>query len=102
MAMKRYKISLWVLKNVLKYFQHEKLISYLQVAMWYSIYLFIIWAPMKYQSFHLKMFLKYFMCEDIMFSCEHSLGIYVVISFILVTCLLDIVLISTDINPLTL
>ena len=42
------------------------------------------------------------MCEDIMFSCEHSLGIYVVISFILVTCLLDIVLISIDINPLTL
>ena len=42
------------------------------------------------------------MCEDIMFSFEHSLGIYVVISFILVTCLLDIVLISTDINPLAL
>ena len=41
------------------------------------------------------------MCEDIMFSSSTPL-VFVVISFILVTCLLDIVLISLDINPLTL
>ena len=38
MAARRYEISLRVLKNIEKFFQHEREISYLQAAMQCTIY----------------------------------------------------------------
>ena len=88
MTMKRYKISLWVLKNVLKYFQHEKLNFISPSGHFIILFIYLLYEQqMEYQSFHFKMFLKvlrvrryhvfmwtltWYLCCSFLYSCHLS------------------------------